>query len=97
MQLHTIRKTTSKEQNRTEQHSPQHFKLISYSSTMEDKGKSSKLRTDCKKEHAQSLNCIQENYENKDVACQPFFAAYKACRAEEHERRLEANKKSFFG
>jgi hypothetical protein len=64
---------------------------------MGEKGPSSKFATDCKKEHAASLNCIQDNYDNKDVACQPFFEAYKACRAGERERRLEANKKSFFG
>jgi len=56
---------------------------------------SSKLQTECRKEHANSLQCIQENYENKNVACQPFFEAYKECRKKEHAAKLEANKKKY--
>ena len=50
----------------------------------------SKLMTDCKKKHSESLKCIEENYERREL-CQPFFDAYKLCRKEEHERRLEEN------
>jgi hypothetical protein len=49
-----------------------------------------KFRTDCKQEHAASLNCIHENYQNKNV-CQPFFDSYKECRKAENERRLVEN------
>jgi hypothetical protein len=56
---------------------------------------SSKLQTDCATEHGNSLQCIQDNLHDKNV-CQPFFKAYKECRAEENRRRLEANAKRFF-
>ena len=49
-----------------------------------------KFLTDCKKQHRESLECIERNYTNR-AACDPFFAAYKACRREENERRLDAN------
>jgi hypothetical protein len=52
----------------------------------------SKFTTDCKVQHSNSLNCIEENYENKGV-CEPFFEAYKKCRREEHQRKLEMNAK----
>uniref|UniRef100_A0A7S1ZEW9 CHCH domain-containing protein n=1 Tax=Trieres chinensis TaxID=1514140 RepID=A0A7S1ZEW9_TRICV len=52
----------------------------------------SKFFTDCSKQHSESLRCIEDNYEQKDV-CQPFFDAYKACRREENQRRLEENKR----
>jgi hypothetical protein len=55
-----------------------------------------KFLTDCKKQHQESLKCIERNYSNR-AACEPFFAAYKACRREENERRLDANAgKSWF-
>ena len=50
----------------------------------------SQFYTDCSKEHSESLRCIEDNYEKKQV-CQPFFDAYKACRREENKRRLEEN------
>lgn len=52
----------------------------------------SKFTTDCKQQHSNSLACIEDNYENKNV-CQPFFDAYKKCRYEEHQRKLEMNAK----
>jgi len=52
----------------------------------------SKFSTDCKVQHSNSLTCIENNYDNKQV-CQPFFDAYKKCRYEEHKRRLEMNAK----
>jgi hypothetical protein len=55
----------------------------------------SKLITDCKQQQSESLNCIQENYDQKNV-CQPFFDRYKACRKEEHDRILEENSKKHF-
>jgi hypothetical protein len=55
----------------------------------------SKQQTDCRQQQAESLHCIQENYETKNV-CQPFFDAYKQCRKEENDRRLEANSKKYW-
>ncbi|KAL7471793.1 hypothetical protein ACHAXS_012104 [Conticribra weissflogii] len=53
----------------------------------------SKFVTDCRVHHRASLQCIEENYENRQHACASFFDAYKQCRKEEHERKLEANAK----
>ena len=58
-------------------------------------GGASKLVTDCRIQQRASLACIEENYHNKDVACSTFFDAYKKCRREEHERKLEANAKGW--
>jgi hypothetical protein len=55
----------------------------------------SKLKTDCRAEQRASLRCIEENYENKDVACAQFFEDYKQCRRNEHERKLARNAKMF--
>ena len=52
----------------------------------------SKLVTGCSIQHRESLQCIEQNYENKAV-CQPFFDAYKQCRHDEHKRRLEENER----
>ena len=49
-----------------------------------------KFLTNCSAEHADSLKCIERNYQNRS-ACEPFFAAYKACRKDENEKRKEAN------
>lgn len=49
-----------------------------------------KFLTNCATEHANSLQCIERNYQNRS-ACEPFFQAYKACRKEENDKRLEAN------
>jgi hypothetical protein len=49
-----------------------------------------KFETSCSAEHANSLQCIERNYENRP-ACEPFFSAYKACRKEENDKRKEAN------
>ena len=58
-------------------------------------GGASKLVTDCRVQQRASLACIEENYQNKDMACSRFFDAYKKCRREEHERKLEANAKGW--
>jgi hypothetical protein len=50
----------------------------------------SKFITACANEHRNSLQCIEDNYEDREQ-CQPFFDAYKACRRLEHERKLEEN------
>jgi hypothetical protein len=55
----------------------------------------SKQQTDCRQQQSESLSCIQENYDTKNV-CQPFFDAYKLCRKEEHARILEENSKKYF-
>lgn len=57
-------------------------------------GGASKLVTDCRAQQRASLACIEENYQNKDRACAEYFDAYKKCRREEHERKLEANTKA---
>ncbi|KAL7542734.1 hypothetical protein ACHAXR_012058 [Thalassiosira sp. AJA248-18] len=54
-------------------------------------GGASKLVTDCRTQQRASLACIEENYQNKNQACAAYFEAYKKCRKEEHERKLEAN------
>jgi hypothetical protein len=46
--------------------------------------------TNCAAEHKGSLQCIERNYSNRS-ACQPFFDAYKQCRAGENEKRKAAN------
>ncbi|KAL7522623.1 hypothetical protein ACHAWX_007319 [Stephanocyclus meneghinianus] len=56
-----------------------------------DAGAASKLITDCRVQQRASLQCIEENYQNKDAACARFFEDYKKCRREEHERKLELN------
>lgn len=60
-------------------------------------GSASKLVTDCRVQQRASLQCIEENYENKDQACAPFFDAYKQCRRDEHERKLVENARSTGG
>ena len=59
-----------------------------------EKSGASKLVTDCRVQQRASLACIEENYENKNEACAHYFEAYKKCRREEHERKLEANAKA---
>jgi len=51
-----------------------------------------KFLTNCSEEHMNSLQCIERNYQNRS-ACEPFFQAYKACRKEENQKRLEENEK----
>ena len=58
-------------------------------------GGASKLHTDCRIQQRASLACIEENYQNKGQACAAYFEAYKKCRREEHERKLEANAKAW--
>ena len=55
-----------------------------------DGNQRTKLATDCKSQQQDSLQCIMDNYERREV-CQPFFEAYKACRRREREERLEKN------
>ena len=50
----------------------------------------SKFMTACAKEHRNSLACIEDNYERRDL-CQPFFEAYKTCRKGEHQKKMEEN------
>ena len=50
----------------------------------------SKLVTSCSTEHRNSLECINDNYDRWDI-CEPFFQAYKKCRKEEHQRKMEEN------
>jgi hypothetical protein len=54
----------------------------------------SKLQTDCKQQHMNSLQCIQDNYETKDVACQKYFDLYKECRKNERAAILERNRQA---
>ena len=61
------------------------------STSTDEKSGASKLVTDCRVQQRASLACIEENYHNKNEACAGFFEAYKKCRREEHERKLEAN------
>ena len=49
--------------------------------------------TNCAQEHAASLTCIEQNYQNRAV-CQPFFDNYRQCRKEEEDRRKDANAKA---
>ena len=53
----------------------------------------SKFHTSCSREHAASLKCISDNYEQKGV-CQQFFNAYKKCKKEEHTKLLEERSKN---
>lgn len=55
----------------------------------------SKFQTECAEEHAASLQCILDNYDNRS-ACQTFFDAYKKCRSEENQRVRENNAKGWF-
>lgn len=50
----------------------------------------SKFTTHCQVQHSNSLKCIEENYDNRNV-CEPFFDTYKKCRREEHQMKLERN------
>lgn len=52
----------------------------------------SKFFTNCKKEHAASLQCIHDHYDNRAL-CEPYFQAYKKCRQKEREQHLEQNAK----
>jgi len=46
----------------------------------------------CSKAYRASLDCIEKNYENKDVACREYFDAYKVCKKQEtKERQLKNN------
>ena len=51
-----------------------------------------KFATNCSQQHRESLECIERNYHDRSQ-CEAFFAAYKACRKAENERRLEDNAK----
>jgi cytochrome c oxidase assembly protein subunit 23 len=53
-------------------------------------GPAATFQTSCAKEHRESLQCIERNYQNRN-ACTEFFDAYKTCRRDENERRKEAN------
>ena len=62
-----------------------------------EKSGASKLVTDCRIQQRASLKCIEENYQNKDTACAEYFEAYKQCRRDEHQKKLEANAKNSGG
>jgi cytochrome c oxidase assembly protein subunit 23 len=42
--------------------------------------------TSCAKEHRESLQCIERNYQNRSV-CEDFFQAYKQCRKDEQKEQ----------
>lgn len=69
---------------------PHHSSSADASTSIEKRG-ASQLVTDCRVQQRASLSCIEENYDNKNVACAEYFVAYKNCRKEEHARKLEAN------
>jgi hypothetical protein len=92
------RSTPSVDDNDTDKHNfgqpirPPH--QSSTSAINDCKSGASKQYTDCRVEQRASLACIEENYQNKNQACGEYFEAYKKCRREEHERKLEANARS---
>ncbi|KAG7371783.1 hypothetical protein IV203_017925 [Nitzschia inconspicua] len=53
-------------------------------------GPAATFLTNCAKEHGESLQCIERNYQNRS-ACEDFFQAYKLCRKEENEKVRAAN------
>ena len=55
--------------------------------TVEDAG--SKFVTECKDAQKKALECIETNPVDRR-SCDPLFAAYKACRKEEHNAILKA-------
>ena len=72
---------------------PPHKKVANEAAKKHEKSGASKLKTDCRVQQRASLKCIEENYENKDQACAEYFEAYKQCRRDEHQRKLDANAK----
>mmetsp|Transcript_7612 Transcript_7612/g.11048 ORF Transcript_7612/g.11048 Transcript_7612/m.11048 type:complete len:135 (-) Transcript_7612:113-517(-) len=76
---------------------PPHKKAATETEKKSEKSGASKLKTDCRVQQRASLKCIEENYENKDQACAEFFEAYKQCRRDEHQKKLDANAKSSGG
>ncbi len=76
---------------------PPHKKAANETEKKNEKTGASKLKTDCRVQQRASLKCIEENYENKDQACAEFFEAYKQCRRDEHQKKLDANAKSSGG
>jgi hypothetical protein len=59
-------------------------------------GTAAHFLTNCSKEHRDSLQCIERNYQNR-AACDPFFQAYKNCRREENEKVRAENQKQSGG
>jgi hypothetical protein len=49
--------------------------------------------THCAKEHGESLQCIERNYQNRS-ACEEFFQAYKQCRKNERKDQEDAANKN---
>mmetsp|Transcript_9597 Transcript_9597/g.14239 ORF Transcript_9597/g.14239 Transcript_9597/m.14239 type:complete len:134 (-) Transcript_9597:64-465(-) len=76
---------------------PPHKKAAGETENKNEKSGASKLKTDCRVQQRASLKCIEENYENKDQACAQYFEAYKQCRRDEHQKKLDANAKSSGG
>ena len=76
---------------------PPHKKTTDQTKKKNEKSGASKLVTDCRIQQRESLKCIEENYQSKDVACAEYFEAYKQCRRDEHQKKLEANAKSSGG
>jgi len=46
-------------------------------------------KTDCKKAQEAALKCITDHVADRKK-CDPLFAAYRACRKDEHARILKA-------
>jgi len=76
---------------------PPHKKTADEIEKKNEKSGASKLKTDCRVQQRASLKCIEENYENKDQACAKYFEAYKQCRRDEHQKKLDANAKNSGG
>lgn len=56
-------------------------------------GKGVQRSTECTKESEESIHCVLENIEKKEV-CQPYFDIYKACRAEANKNKWEERAKA---
>jgi hypothetical protein len=76
---------------------PPHQKAANEIAKRNEKSGASKLKTDCRQQQRASLKCIEENYENKDQACAEYFEAYKQCRRDEHQKKLDENARSSGG
>mmetsp|Transcript_12060 Transcript_12060/g.17467 ORF Transcript_12060/g.17467 Transcript_12060/m.17467 type:complete len:105 (-) Transcript_12060:963-1277(-) len=75
------RDPVTKSKIRTQQHGDQHRRGVA----------ASQFHTSCQTEHEASLECIYDNYHQRE-RCAVFFERYKACKREEHNRILEARK-----
>jgi len=53
---------------------------------------SSKLQTVCKDLAAASYKCLEKHLGDSN-SCSEQFAAYRACKKEEHDKKIEARRK----